>query len=833
MKYSHKEIEKKWQAKWNADHLYTPNINAAVKPFYNLFMFPYPSAEGLHAGHAFSSTGGDIYGRFKRMNGYDVFQPMGYDSFGIHSENYAIKVGETPQVMLTRTTANYERQLRSLGHGYDWTRTVTTSDPDYYKWTQWLFVELFKSGLAYRKEASVNWCPSCKTVLADEQVIDGKCERCGTVVEKKNLAQWFVRITDYADRLLDNLSKIDWTPKVAQAQKQWIGKGIGLNISFQLTHQTEKKIVVWTKYWETIFGATFLVVSPEYLIAELAPQASVESVRYAEHALEKSADERRTNREKTGVDTNLKVINPSTQEEIPVYVADYVMDGVGTGAVMGVPAHDARDFEFAKKFSLPIVQVLSYANADINDSVKNGERASEEPGDLVNSDIFNGLSSSAEGKNQIKDWLIEKGVSEEQTNYHLRDWLISRQRYWGAPIPMIYCEHCAKNEDGYLMMHEGSLHKNHDDWQAAGWYPVDEQNLPVTLPEVADYKPRGEGTGPLADHPEFFTVTCPHCGSEARRETDVMDTFMDSSWYFLRYPSTDSETAETKPFDPEVTKKWLPVHFYLGGAEHAVLHLMYARFVTQVLYDLNHISFEEPFPKFFANGLMIKDGAKMSKSRGNVVNPDSYIEKFGADTLRLYLMFMGPMDGSPDFRDTGIEGMQRFVMKLWNLFDKGHDAQGHVYDSVMHKTIKRVTEEVSDFRYNTAIAGLMEYVNALKENEAEISRENLVVLCQLLAPFAPHLTEEVWSEIFKNEKSIHLSEWPKYDETKIIAEKIVVAVQINGKLRGQVEVSKEDIEKEDSVVSKAKSDSQIAKWLESTEIKKTIYVKGKIVNFVI
>jgi leucyl-tRNA synthetase len=500
---------------------------------------------------------------------------------------------------------------------------------------------------------------------------------------------------------------------------------------------------------------------------------------------------------------------------------------------MGVPAHDSRDFEFAKKFSLPIVQVISYANTDINEAVRSGERASEEAGDLVNSDTFNGLSSSQEGKEQIKQWLIKEGVSEEQTNYHLRDWLISRQRYWGAPIPMIHCEHCAKNEDGYLQKHQGTIHKNHDDWQSAGWYPVDESELPVTLPDISDYKPRGEGTGPLADHPEFYDVSCPACGKTARRETDVMDTFMDSSWYFLRYPSTDSKTASSKPFDPEVTKKWLPVHFYLGGAEHAVLHLMYARFVTHVLFDLKHISFEEPFPKFFANGLMIKDGAKMSKSKGNVVNPDSYIEKFGADTLRLYLTFMGPMDGSPDFRDTGIEGMERFTKRVWELLNLPVKEGGKTLESVMHKTIKRVTEEVKEFRYNTAIAAIMEYVNALKQNEAEISKENTVVLCQLLAPFTPHLTEEVWCEVFKKEDSIHVSTWPTYEDNKIIAEQIVVAVQVNGKLRGQVEISKEEIADEEKVVSKAKEDVQISKWLTNTDIKKTIYVKGKILNFVI
>lgn len=834
MKYLHQEIEKKWQAVWEKDHLYSPrNIVESENTFYNLWMFPYPSAEGLHAGHAYASTGSDVFGRFMRMNHHTVFQPIGYDSFGIHSENYAIKVGETPQKMLLRTTANYEKQLRSLGHGYDWSRTVTTSNPDYYKWTQWLFVELFKAGLAYRSEASVNWCPSCKTVLADEQVIDGKCERCGTVVEKKNLAQWFVRITDYSDRLLDNLSNINWTEKVKQAQKQWIGRAEGLTIRFPFAKSSKTPIEVWTRYWETVFGATFLVISPEYLLSNLVDESSVDAVRYAEKAIEKTADERRTNREKTGVNTGITVINPVTEEEISVYVADYVIEGVGTGAVMGVPAHDTRDFEFAQKFSLPIQQVVSYSDEDINESVKSGKRAHEDSGELINSGDFNGLSSSGEGKEAMKTWLMQKGISDVQTNYHLRDWLISRQRYWGAPIPMIYCKHCAKEKTGYLTKTHGSLHKNHSDWDANGWYPVEESSLPVVLPEVTDYKPRGEGSGPLADHPEFFTVSCPVCGKDARRETDVMDTFMDSSWYFLRYPSTDSKTADTHAFDPAITKKWLPVNLYFGGAEHAVLHLMYARFVTQVLFDLKHVSFEEPFPQFYAHGLMIKDGTKMSKSKGNVVNPDSYVEKFGADTLRLYLMFMGPMDGSPDFRDTGIEGMQRFVTRLWDILSTPHEGNGKSLESMMHKTIKKVTEEVNAFRYNTAIAAIMEYVNALKKDESDVSSENSMVLCQLLAPFAPHLTEEVWRGVFKNDTSIHTAEWPTYEAEKIVPDQIIIAVQINGKLRGQIEVSKEESENEEAVVQKAKDDSQVSKWIENQEIRKTIYVKAKIVNFVL
>ncbi len=826
MKYEHQLIEKKWQMKWDTESLYSAaDMKDIENPFYNLFMFPYPSAEGLHAGHAFSSTGSDIYGRFMRMHGKTVFQPMGYDSFGIHSENYAIKVGQTPQFMLSRTTKHFEEQLRSLGHGYDWKRTVTTSDPDYYKWTQWLFTLCFKAGLAYRKEAKVNWCPSCKTVLSDEQVIDGKCERCGTVVERKDLTQWFLSITKYADRLLNNLENIEWPSKIKQAQKQWIGKGEGLEIKFS-------NIAVWTTYWETIFGATFLVVSPEYLLSKLAPDVSVESIRYAEHALEKSADERRTNRKKTGENTGLTVLNPATKDQIPVYVADYVIEGVGTGAVMGVPAHDSRDFEFAKKFNLPIVPVVSYANSEINQSIKKNERSSEEPGALTNSGDFNGLSSNGEGKDAVRKWLVEQRLAEPQTNYHLRDWLISRQRYWGAPIPMVFCETCAQKGDGEVK--SGT-------WNAAGWYTVSEENLPVLLPEITDYKPKGEGKGPLANHKEFYETVCPKCGEKAERETDVMDTFVDSSWYYLRYPTVGLSNSSEVPFDLEVTKKWLPVDLYFGGAEHSVLHLLYARFMNQVLFDQKKVSFEEPFPHLYAHGLMIKDGAKMSKSKGNVVNPDEYITKFGADTLRLYIMFLGPMDGSPDFRDTGIEGMQRFTNRVWDLLNDVNrgvskkDVSAIV--SKMHQTVKKVTDDINVFHYNTAISGLMEFVNELKDSEIgddkETWKEALKTLTTLLAPFTPHLTEEVWREVLNESGSVHTAPWPMHDESKIIPDQIVVAVQINGKLRGQIEISKEESENEEKVTLKAKVDEQVAKWLEDKSIRKTIYVKGKIVNFVV
>lgn len=771
-------------------------------------MYPYPSAEGLHAGHAFASTGSDVYGRFQRMQGREVFQPIGYDSFGIHSENYAIKINENPEEVVKRTTKHYELQLRSLGHGYDWTRTVTVSEVGYYKWTQWLFQMLFEAGLAYRKKAEVNFCPHDKTVLADEQVMTPKqagkepidasgkpvpysdelrvCERCGTVVEKRDLEQWFFRITDYADRLLDDLPKIDWTEKVKLSQREWIGKSPGMIINFKKDDGTV--VPVFTTRPDTLNAVTFIAIADEKM--------------WNENKLEK-----------VGIDTGMTVSDPLSGRRIPVWKTSYVAPGYGTGAVMGVPAHDERDMEFAKKYHLDIIE--------------------KEPDEKL--------------------WkLIEdKGWGRLRTNYHLRDWLISRQRYWGPPIPMIYCEHCAKKGDGWISSNSTKLiHSSHDDWDWQGWWP--DENLPVKLPDIKDWKPEGNGRGPLAAHPEFFEVKCPHCGLSAKRETDVSDTFLDSAWYFLRYPSVNSDSSGLKPFDPVITKKWLPVDLYFGGAEHSVLHLMYARFVTMVLYDLNFLKFEEPFTKFYAHGLMIKDGAKMSKSRGNVVNPDEYIKKYGADAFRLYVMFIGPMDSSPDFRDTGIEGMVKFVNRIWSLYSEhknlvlsGEDDAAEVL-SKLHQTVKKVTDDVSAFKYNTAIASIMEFVNVLYDKIGEAKKTDGALRCAewdtaledlalLLAPFAPHLTEEIWVEMLKKPFSVHKQPWPKYDTNLIIAEQTIVIVQINGKVRGQIEISKSaNTQLTQSMVEEiAKKDEKVSKWLDGKKIKKTIYVPGKILNFVI
>ena len=756
--YNHHLIEQKWQIVWSNCGLYSPDIKKAKKPFYNLWMFPYPSAEGLHAGHAFASTGSDIYGRFMRMNGKTVFQPIGYDSFGIHSENYAIKINEGPHEVVRRTTKHYEEQMRSLGHGYDWTRTVTTSNPDYYKWTQWLFIKMWEKGLAYKKKAEVNFCPSCKTVLADEQVIDRACERCQSVVGKKDLEQWFFKITGYADKLLSGLDKINWSERVIKAQRGWIGKSEGMIIKFG-------DVEVFTTRPDTLNAVTFLAT------AELYEEGS---------------------KEKKGEFTGRYAVNPLDGRKIPIWKTNYVTSGYGTGIIMGVPAHDARDMEFARKYHLDIIQ--------------------KDPDEKLWDEIEN------------------KGWGKKHTNYHLRDWLVSRQRYWGAPIPMIYCDKCK-------------------------WNPVPQKDLPVLLPSISDYKPEGTGKGPLANHPDFFSVSCPQCGSNATRETDVMDTFVDSSWYFLRYPSTRSTRSGQLPFDPEITQKWLPVDLYFGGAEHSVLHLMYARFVTMVLHDLKLLDFEEPFPKFFAHGLMIKDGAKMSKSRGNVVNPDEYVSKYGADTLRLYLMFVGPMDGSPDFRDTGIEGMYRFVNRLWRIFNQftvrgGHAATSEVgldsseVDIVtikMHQTIKKVTNDIEEYKFNTAISSIMEYVNVLTVHRSQVTVHQLSILAQLLAPFTPHLAEEVWQNMHSvkriaySEKfnSIHTQPWPKYDPRLIREENVIVVIQINGKLRSQMTVCIDLSRNKEEMEKLAKEDEKVITWLGEKKIKKVIFVPGKIINFVV
>lgn len=793
---------------------------APKNPFYNLMMFPYPSAEGLHVGNMYAFSGADIHGRFQRMRGYDVFEPIGLDGFGIHSENYALKIGKHPAEQATISEANFYRQLSMIGNSFAWNERLETYDPQYYKWTQWLFLQMYKNGLAYKGKSLVNWCPSCKTVLADEQVEDGKCERCKTEVVRREAEQWFFKITQYADRLLKNIETLRWPEKIKTAQRNWIGKSAGLEIDFT-EPQTKQKLTVWTTRWETVFGVTFLVIAPEHPLLKtlpISPEKKPEVKQYVQTSLNKTEQQRKIDAgEKSGVFTGVFVVNPVNGQKVPVWVADYVLAGVGTAAVMGVPAHDQRDFEFAEKFNLPVTQVVKFEDPEKNAAIQSRSSAVSEEGVLMNSGEFDGRSAAADGKSSMADWMIEQGFAREEITYHLRDWLISRQRYWGPPIPMVKCSSC-------------------------GWQPVPESELPVLLPHLTDYKPEGDGTSPLENAPESWLWTkCPQCGEKAKRETDVSDTFLDSSWYFLRYPTLAAapEKQAAAPFDPEITKAWLPVNAYIGGAEHAVLHLLYARFVTMALKDWGMLDFEEPFPFLFGHGLIIKDGAKMSKSRGNVVNPDEYIEKFGADALRTYLMFLGPYDQGGDFRDTGISAMSKWLQKVWSLASEKADSEKTTPElyTKLHKIIRKCTQDLEAFRYNTAIAAMMECVNVWQEEGERFSRSDLVKFLSLLAPFAPFMTEEAFhlygnSSVLESE-SIHCLAWPEYDAAAVEESVIQVVVQVNGKVRARVSAPAENVATEAGIFNEVKKDPKVIEILGSLNVVKTVAVPGRLVNFVV
>lgn len=884
-KYNPSSIEPKWQSKWEEEGVYQPDLSNASgsassplrPPFYNLMMFPYPSAEGLHSGNVFAFTGADVYGRFKRMQGNDVFEPIGLDGFGIHSENHALKTGKHPMEHAKRTQENFYRQLRSTGNGYAWRNKVETYNPAYYKWTQWLFIELFKAGLAYKKKSPVNFCPSCKTVLADEQVIDGKCERCNSVVEKKDLEQWFFKITDYAERLLGNIEGLNWTEKVKLAQKNWIGKKTGINISYDV-EGIGTEITVFTTRPDTNFGATFIAIAPEHpLVLEITTPENKETVEaYIHESIQKSDIERTAEgKEKSGVFTGSYAINSLTGYKMPIWVSDFVLKDFGTGALVGVPGHDHRDFEFASKFGLEIKRVVVGPDGD-KSPITTIEQVQEDEGKMVNSEFLNGMDIHV-ATEKIMDYMEEKGYGERITTYHLRDWLISRQRYWGPPIPMIYCQSCASEGKSWFSSkeakerHESRKEKNHNSLfmihnskQMVGWFP--EENLPVELPYIEDYKPLGTGKSPLANYPEFYETDCPSCGKPAIRETDVSDTFLDSAWYFLRYLVTDwndlpfpsVELArimkhESRSKGAAARSKFLPVTMYIGGAEHSVLHLLYARFITMVLHDLGYLDFEEPFSRFYAHGLIIKDGAKMSKSKGNVINPDEYIKKFGVDAVRCYLLFLGPFNQGGDFRDTGMEGMHRFLKRVWLLFSR--DQRSKIKDqklngerlSFLNETVKGVTEDMEELRYNTAIAKLMTYYNFLVKQES-LSREEVETYLKLLAPFAPHMTEELFQMIFADTElisadqrksagnqwnSIHLSPWPEFDEKLIIHDVINLAVQVNGKLRGVLQLDQDSPKDKEGIRKLAEQDERIAKFLEGKSIKEVFYVSGKILNFVV
>ena len=805
--YDPQAVEARWQARWATDHTNEPDLDRPRRPFYNLMMFPYPSAEGLHVGNMFAFTGADIYGRFRRLQGHDVFEPIGFDAFGIHSENYALAVGTHPAKLIPQNIATFRRQLRRFGGMFDWRHELSTTDPRYYKWTQWIFVQLFKAGIAFRKKAAVNWCPKDMSVVANEQVIDGYCERHpDTRVEQRFLEQWFFAITRYAERLLKNLDRLDWSESTRTLQRNWIGRSEGAELVFETP--AGQKITVFTTRPDTIFGATYMVLAPEHpLVDALTADEQRRMVNaYRREVQAKDIVSRKVvDKAKSGAFLGSYARNPATGESIAVWIADYVLMEYGTGAIMAVPAHDRRDFEFATAFKLPIRPVVRAAGDGPLPTVT-------EDGVLMNSGEFDGLSCQ-DGGRRIVAWLQSKGLATPQVQYRLHDWCISRQRYWGPPIPIIYCDCC-------------------------GPVAVPERDLPVELPFIEDPRPDASGVSPLARHKEWYFVKCPRCGATGRRETDVSDTFLDSAWYFLRYPSTE---FDDRPWDLARTKTWLPVTTYIGGNEHAVLHLLYSRFVTMALQELGHVHFDEPFPKLRAHGLIIKDGAKMSKSRGNVVIPDAYIQKWGADTFRMYLMFLGPFQEGGDFRETGIIGIRRFLDKVWQLTHEAALAPGvspgppaspglpPEVQRKQHQTIRKVTADTAALNYNTAIAAMMEYVNLVREQGAG-SRRAIEPLLVMLAPYAPHLAEELWAALGQ-ERSIFTAAWPTYDEKLAAAGDVEIVVQVNGKVRGRLTVSRGATEAQ--VVALAMTDESIKRFVDGKPVRKTVYVQDRLLNLVV
>src|SRR5438552_6287317 len=806
--YDPQAIERKWQRVWQERGTNHTDLQRAQRPFYALMMFPYPSAEGLHVGNLFAFTGNDIYGRFQRLMGHYVFEPLGYDAFGIHSENYALRVGVHPMDLIPRNIANFQRQLESAGLMVDWRYRLATTDPNYYKWTQWLFLQLLQQGLAYRKTAAVKWCPSCKTVLANEQVVSGGfCERCGTEVEQRLLEQWFFRISDYAPRLLENLDHIDWSETTKTAQRNWIGRSEGAELKFETKKVSgeECEIRVFTTRPDTIYGATYMVLAPEHpLVESLTTAKEKKKVEaYRERTTKQDLVARKTSIDKTGVFTGSYATNPATEKEIQIWISDYVLMEYGTGAIMGVPGHDQRDFEFAKKFDLPIVRVVCGEREDVNTPLH--EAFTEcESGTLVNSGVFDGFRVE-NAKNAIVEFLAKNGSATSVIHYRLHDWCISRQRYWGPPIPIIYCESC-------------------------GTVPVPEKDLPVVLPFIEDFKPDDSGVSPLARHKEWYLVECPNCGKTGRREPDVFATFLDSAWYFLRYPSVGRDDV---PFEKNVTMKWLPVTSYIGGNEHAVLHLLYSRFITMVLHDAGQLDFEEPFTRFRAHGHIIREGAKMSKTQGNIVNPDEYIEHWGADAFRMYLMLLGPYDQGGDFRDQSISGTRRFLDRLFaSVQSMSSDGGGEPDHSVMrklHQTIRKVSEDIPRLSYNTAIAAMMEYMNVLRKGERTPHRDEVFPLITLVSPFAPHIAEELWEQTGET-GSVFDSAWPSFDPALAAEDLIELVVQVNGKVRGRVMVAPDIAEK--AALVAALEDPAVSKFVPGAP-RKVVFIPGRLLNIVV
>jgi len=798
-RYQFNEIEKKWRAEWEKNPINKENDE---KPrFYCLDMFPYPSGTGLHVGHWRGYVLSDVVSRYKVLQGFQVLHPMGWDAFGLPAENFAIQHNMHPRTATADNITNVKRQLHEISAIYDWDKEVNTTDPEYYKWTQWIFVQMFKNGLAYEKQMPLNWCPSCKCVLANEEAAGGTCERCGTVVTKKNLRQWMLKITAYADRLLEDLNKLDWSDKVKKMQADWIGKSYGAEVDFKIKNADEA-ISVYTTRPDTLYGCTFMVLAPEYAgIAALTTPEQKELVeKYCFDASTKSSVDRLTDKEKTGVFTGAYCTNPVNGKEIPIWVADYVLADYGTGAVMSVPAHDERDFEFATKFNLPIVQVIlpegeeevTLTQAYIGDGV------------IINSGDWNGMRAF-DAKQKIPHLMEEKGIGKKTVNFKLRDWVFSRQRYWGEPIPIVHCECC-------------------------GAVAVPEDQLPVLLPEVESYKPTDTGESPLAQIDEWVNTTCPQCGKPAKRETNTMPQWAGSSWYFLRYVDNhnDKELANM-----DALKKWAPIDLYVGGIEHAVLHLLYARFYTKFLYDIGTVPFDEPFTRLFNQGMITKSGGKMSKSLGNVVSPDELVENYGCDSLRMYELFVGPPELDCDWDDSGIDGVFRYLNRIWKLFYNYKDNPVEATkeeEFVRNKLIYDITNRLEALSMNTVISGFMEYTNKLidlSKVNGGISRETMNTLVVLLAPFAPHISEELWREL-GHKTSVFDATWPIVDERKLVQDSIEIAIQINGKVRGKMMISPNATAQE--AITSAKT--ILANRLGEMTIVKEVYVPGRIINII-
>lgn len=807
--YNPDKLEPKWQQNWAKNKLNETPDKSDKPKYYDLVMFPYPSGR-IHMGHVRNYAIGDVIARFKRMNGFNVMQPIGWDAFGMPAENAAIKHSTHPVEWTKQCIAHMTKQIKRLGISYDWSREVTTCKEDYYKWTQWIFLKFFEKDLAYRKDAKVNWCPKCQTVLANEQVKEEKCWRCDSLVFEKGLEQWFFKITEYADRLLADIEKLKgWPEPVKIMQRNWIGKSRGVEIKFKLKNGSD--FIIYTTRPDTLFGVTYMVLAPEHpLVDKLSEGTQYEAKvkKFKEKVKHETLHEREESTAKEGVFTGAYAINPANNEEIPIWISDYVLMEYGTGAVMAVPAHDQRDFEFAKTHNLPIKTVIRPQNTELR--TQDMKEAFIDEGTMVNSAQFDG-QPSPEGSKNIGDWLVEKGVGEWKVNFKLRDWLISRQRYWGAPIPIIYCDKC-------------------------GTIPVPEKDLPVKLPK--DVKFTGEGASPLGSIKEFVEVKCPKCKAKARRETDTMDTFNCSSWYFLRY--CDAQNSK-KPFSKDKVKQWMPVDQYIGGIEHAILHLLYSRFFTKFLYDLKLVPTDEPFTNLLTQGMVVKDGAKMSKSKGNVVDPDEIIKKYGADTARLFILFAAPPEKELDWSDKGVEGCSRFLNRVWRLVTENSETRNQNEEKSSksevlkktHQTIKAVTDDIERFSFNTAIARLMELVNFLNNNkDSFILHSSLIIrhLLVMLSPFAPHIAEELWAQQ-GNKKSIHLQPWPKHDAELAKETEITIPVQVNGKLRDTIQVSADASQEE--IKKKALASEKAKAFTQSKNIVKTIVVPKRLVNIVV